>query len=487
MTLALEAQRKKAEDTLTLLAAAEAARDNLDINLANAILAQAQAEAELERLKSYSGDLDARLAAALSLQDATEAQLEEARAALAAAESSNQDLTVRLAAAIAARDDASNSLDSVQAALDKALEDGRISEADLQSRLAAALLAKEALEQELAATSAAGDQAEADRQTLEERLAEALLARQALEAKVAALSETQDETAQSRADLEGRLAEALAAIAAAKADATEMMTERERQAALLAQANIELSAEQALSAESQRQVALLNEQVVELRRQIATLQALLDIADQADAEAKVQIESLGAQLNTALARVASEERQRRALEEAERIRLEAEKARLEAQARDLESYKSEFFGQIRTVLAGQEGIRIEGDRFVFSSEVLFETARADLSQEGRAEMAKVAALLRTISDEIPSSIDWIIRVDGHTDNVPLSGGGLYRNNWELSQARALSVVIYMIEQEGIDPRRLSANGFGEYQPINPDDTPDARAQNRRIELKLTER
>ena len=428
-----------------------------------------------------------RLAAALSLQDATEAQLEEARAALADADTSTQDLTVRLAAAIAARDAASTSLDAVQAALDKALEGGRLSEADLQSRLAAALLAKEALAQEIAAAAAAGEQAEADKLSLEERLAEALLARQALEAKVAALSDTQDETAQGRADLEGRLAEALAAIAAARADATEMMTERERQAALLAQANIELSAEQALSAESQRQVALLNEQVVELRRQIATLQALLDIADQADAESKVQIESLGAQLNTALARVASEERQRRALEEAERIRLEAEKARLEAEARDLESYKSEFFGQIRTVLAGQEGIRIEGDRFVFSSEVLFETARADLSDEGRKEMAKVAAILRTISDEIPSEIDWIIRVDGHTDNVPLTGGGLYRNNWELSQARALSVVVYMVEQEGIDPRRLSANGFGEYQPINPDDTPQARAQNRRIELKLTER
>jgi chemotaxis protein MotB len=288
------------------------------------------------------------------------------------------------------------------------------------------------------------------------------------------------EAAEFVAELEERLAEALAAIAAAKADATEMMTDRERQAALLAQANKELSAEQALSAESQRQVALLNEQVVELRRQIATLQSLFDIADQSDAEAKVQIESLGAQLNTALARVASEERQRRALEEAERIRLEAEKARLE-------SYKSEFFGQIRTMLAGQEDIQIEGDRFIFSSEVLFEAARADLSEKGRVEMAKVAAILRTISDEIPFEIDWIIRVDGHSDNAPLSGGGLYRNNWELSQARALSVVIYMVEQEGIDPRRLSANGFGEYQPINPDDTPEARAQNRRIEIKLTER
>ena len=119
--------------------------------------------------------------------------------------------------------------------------------------------------------------------------------------------------------------------------------------------------------------------------------------------------------------------------------------------------------------------------------MLFEPGRAELSDLGRGEISKVAAILRSIAGDIPPAIDWVIRVDGHTDNVPLSGAGAYSNNWELSQARALSVVLYLIESEGIAPDRLAANGFGEYQPIALGDTPEARAQNRRIELKLTER
>ncbi|WIV50116.1 peptidoglycan -binding protein [Marivivens sp. LCG002] len=258
------------------------------------------------------------------------------------------------------------------------------------------------------------------------------------------------------------------------------LTEAERQAALLAVANERLAQEKALSAESQRQAALLNEQVAALRTQVATLQEMLNLAEVADRDAQVQIESLGSQLNTALARVAAEERRRAELEEAERIRLEQE-------AEKLESYRSEFFGELRQVLDGQEGIRIEGDRFVFSSEVLFAPGSATLSPQGRDEIAKAAALLRGVAEEIPENIDWIIRVDGHTDNVPLSGLGEFRNNWELSQARALSVVEFMVATQGIDPRNLAANGFGEYQPINTEETEEARAQNRRIELKLTER
>jgi len=344
-----------------------------------------------------------------------------------------------------------------------------------------------ALETELAASAQAGEQATTELKSLEERLAEALLARQSLEAEVQSLAQDRSETQQERADLEARLAEALAAMTAANADASAQMTEAERQAALLATANQSLSAAEALSAESQRQVALLNEQVTELRNQIASLQGLLDIANDSDRDSQVQIEALGSQLNTALARVAAEERRRRELEEAERVRLEAERARLEAETQNLERYRSEFFGELRQILAGQEGVQIVGDRFVFSSEVLFESGQADLSETGKQEISKVASILKTIEQRIPSTIDWVIRVDGHTDNVPVQASARFRNNWELSQARALSVVLYMIEQEGIPPNRLAANGFGEFQPINPDDTPEARAQNRRIELKLTER
>jgi chemotaxis protein MotB len=131
-------------------------------------------------------------------------------------------------------------------------------------------------------------------------------------------------------------------------------------------------------------------------------------------------------------------------------------------------------------------VEIVGDRFVFSSEVLFESASADLSPEGEIAIANVVAILQDVADEIPDSIDWILRVDGHTDNVPLRGG-IYADNWELSQARALSVVRFMIDTLGFPPDRLAATGFGEYRPVNTADSSEARAENRRIELKLTER
>ena len=185
-------------------------------------------------------------------------------------------------------------------------------------------------------------------------------------------------------------------------------------------------------------------------------------------------------LNTALARVASEERRRAELEEAERRRLEETN-------KDLERYRSEFFGRLRDVLGAQEGVRIEGDRFVFSSEVLFPPGGAVLSEEGKFEIAKVASILRNVAADIPPEINWVIRVDGHTDDQPLSGFGEFADNWELSQARALSVVKYMSGSLGIPPGRLAANGFGQYQPVAAGDSEEARARNRRIELKFTEK
>mgnify|MGYP000666341100 CR=1 FL=1 len=139
------------------------------------------------------------------------------------------------------------------------------------------------------------------------------------------------------------------------------------------------------------------------------------------------------------------------------------------------------------MLEGQDGVRIEGDRFVFSSEVLFPPGDVELSALGKREIAKVANILRSISDDIPDGIDWVIRVDGHTDNVPLRPGAAFQDNWELSQARALSVVRVLIDSYGLPPEHLAAHGFGQFQPLNPENSAEARAQNRRIELKLTER
>lgn len=487
MSLSLEEKRREAENTLTLLAAANAAGANLDMKLAAALLAQQSAENGMSRALSEGEDLDVRLLAALGLQQTTAAELAEARAQLNTSVANSQDLTVRLAVALADGDQSETALDAARIALTEALQSGQQTEAEIQEKLAAALLAKQALEVEMTAIVQSGVADDAARLSLEDRLAAALLANETLQARVSSLAEGAFETAIDRASLQTRLAEALAAMAATQAASQVQMTAQEQQAALLAIANTALSTEKALSAEGQRQVAALNAQVAELRKQVGTLQTLLNLADEADTDTQVQIQSLGTQLNTALARVAAEERRRLALETAERQRLEQEAARLTAEAQNLERFKSDFFGQLRDVLEGQDRVRIEGDRFVFSSEVLFEPGRATLSDLGRGEIANVAGILRGIAADIPAGIDWVIRVDGHTDNVPLSGVGQYANNWELSQARALSVVLYMVNFLGIAPDRLAANGFGQYQPLNPADTPDARAQNRRIELKLTER
>jgi chemotaxis protein MotB len=152
----------------------------------------------------------------------------------------------------------------------------------------------------------------------------------------------------------------------------------------------------------------------------------------------------------------------------------------------LENFKSEFFGEIRKLLEMQEGVKISGDRFVFSSEILFSSGEAVLSEGGKKQIKQIANLILSISDKIPSNIDWILRVDGHTDDKKIRGGK-YKNNWELSQARALSVVLYMQEFLYVPAYRLAATGFGEYQPVNKENSEKAREQNRRIEIKLTER
>ena len=261
----------------------------------------------------------------------------------------------------------------------------------------------------------------------------------------------------------------------------------EQQQVALAEAQRLLHAEEAASADSQRQIALLNQQTAALRSELNQLQGLLDASAAKDIEAQIRIESLGSDLNTALARAAAEQRRRADAETARADAESRERALLEAEATTLRSFRSEFFGKMREVLGDREGVQIVGDRFVFSSEVLFAIGSADLGADGRAQIGRVASVLLEISEEIPEDINWILRVDGHTDKTQLGAGGRYADNWELSQARALSVVRYLIEHEGIPANRLAATGFGEFQPINPGHSAEALRQNRRIELKLTER
>jgi chemotaxis protein MotB len=376
---------------------------------------------------------------------------------------------------------------------------GEISEQVENARLAAAK--REALEALILDLQSSGEiqlaEISAAQQALSEtekaRLAEAAAAdalRARLEnadAELTAMTLSLEAQRKKAEDTLTLLAAAQAAKKALQLNFDTNMSEADRQAALLAQANELLSNEQALSADSQRKLALLNAQTEQLRSQLSQLQGLLDASSAADTEQKIQLEILGTNLNAALARAAAEQKKaaieankRAALEEKERIRLEEE-------ATDLKKFKSEFFAQLRAVMEGQEGVRIVGDRFVFSSEVLFSAGSADLGDRGREEIAKVAGIINQIADQIPSEIDWILRVDGHTDRIPISTRRNFADNWELSQARALSVVRYLINDLNIPANRLAANGFGEFQPIDDRETADAYATNRRIELKFTEK
>ena len=277
-----------------------------------------------------------------------------------------------------------------------------------------------------------------------------------------------------------RAEDTLTLLAAAQASAAQAATAGGDKAVLLAEAQRILTQKDQDLLKSARDMALLNEQMVALRGQLGVLQGMLNASAAKDTQANVQVDALGSQLNSALAQVASEQKKRADLEEAERKRLAAENL-------DLSKYQSEFFGQIGRLLAGQPGVRVVGDRFVFDSEVLFNPGSADLAPEGRVQIAQVVDTLKKVVGQIPPGINWIIRVDGHTDNIPLSGTGQFADNWALSQGRALSVVKFMQNDLGFPPERLAAAGFGEYQPVAVGDTPEARAQNRRIELKLTER
>lgn len=220
----------------------------------------------------------------------------------------------------------------------------------------------------------------------------------------------------------------------------------------------ELNAEKQVSARALSQIELLNQQIAALRAQIAAVEEALEASEAKDQASQARISDLGRRLNVALAQ----------------------------RVQELNRYRSDFFGRLREILSDRENIRIVGDRFVFQSEVLFPVGGADLDAAGQAEMDKLAAALLELAREIPAEINWVLRVDGHTDASPLSGTGRYRDNWELSSARATSVVKYLISR-GVPANRLVAAGFGEFQPIAEGDTPEVLSQNRRIELKLTER
>jgi chemotaxis protein MotB len=219
----------------------------------------------------------------------------------------------------------------------------------------------------------------------------------------------------------------------------------------------ELDAQKALSARALAQVEALNQQIAALRRQLTALEETLEVSDKRDKESQTRLAELGQRLNVALAQ----------------------------RVQELSRYRSDFFGRLRAILGNRPDVRIVGDRFVFQSEVFFDASQAALKPEGMAELDTVAGALLELDKQIPDDIAWVMRVDGHTDARPIFTAQ-FRSNWELSAARAISVVQYLISK-GVSPQRLVAAGFGEFQPLDTAASDAAYSRNRRIELKLTER
>ena len=227
--------------------------------------------------------------------------------------------------------------------------------------------------------------------------------------------------------------------------------------AQLDQSKKDLVAATDLNAKSAAQVELMNRQLAAVREQLSQLSAALELANANVKDKDAKIADLGAQLNLALANKVNQ----------------------------LERYRSEFFGKLRQVLGNRADIRVVGDRFVVPTDVLFDSASAELDPAAQDQLTKLAQTLAEVAAEIPSSLDWVVRIDGHTDKRPIHTEQ-FPSNWELSTARAVAIVKYLVVQ-GIPANRLSANGFGQFQPLDPADTPEAYAKNRRIEIQLTNR
>ena len=278
-----------------------------------------------------------------------------------------------------------------------------------------------------------------------------------MQAQIAALDNTvkaDKDTLDAKISELARLAEQARALTALRDDllqqvktaAAATLTEQQKRLAVEA-----LLADDAKLADSSRaKIAMLTQQVEQLHRE-------LSVSEQQRSDEQAKATTLTQQLNLALA----------------------------AQVEELRKYRSDFFGKLRAVLADRPGIQIAGDRFVFQSEVLFGISSAELTPAGVAQMTQLAATFHQIIDKIPSDVNWVLRVDGHTDATPVHTAR-FASNWELSAARAISVVKFLISQ-GIPATHLAATGFGENQPVDPGYTPDAYAKNRRIEIRLTDR
>jgi chemotaxis protein MotB len=290
----------------------------------------------------------------------------------------------------------------------------------------------------------------ANREELKAQLASAQTAIAARNSQIVNLTAKQADTEATLAAARNSLEERLGALQLAEGQLA--MAQAQNQSA----AN-RIDALRAETTASKAEIAQMTGALAALRLRIEELTSLLAEKDQQTTRDKVAIASLGRSLNSALA----------------------------SRVQELQRFRSEFFGRLRDVLKGRDDVEIVGDRFVFQSEVLFAQGQAKIAAEGQDQLAKLAVALADIATKIPEDINWVLQVDGHTDDVPIRAGR-YADNWDLSTERALSVVRFF-NQQGLPANRLAATGYGEFQPLDVADNDDARRKNRRIELKITQR
>ena len=404
----------------------------------------------LAELQTQLAALSNTLAMRVDEKEKLSAQLTELSATLADVTAKRDDLTQQLTVVIGERDALRKERDAYAAELAAAQQGA--AELDDKARADLAAKAKEIEE--------AYKTVEADREKIT-----------ALLRDIAVLESLRDEMARKLLAHEDALKQADATRLATedqlkKAEDTRKATEEELKKAELSlslsdeerkKISSDLIEEKKISESARLQMAMLNQQLLELRNQIATLNAALDASEQKAKDQEVQIADLGSRLNAALANKVAE----------------------------LASYRSEFFGRLKEVLGERPDIQVVGDRFVFQSEVLFDVASADIAEAGKAQLAGFAKTLLEISAKIPNDIDWILRVDGHTDARPIATFQ-FASNWELSSARAIAVVKYLASQ-GVPPNRLVAAGFAENRPLDTSGSEQAYRRNRRIELKLDQR
>jgi chemotaxis protein MotB len=368
---------------------------------------------------------------------------------------------------------------------DATMNDMRAQIASLGELLNLERKANDDLAAELARISRNLTDATRERDALEAQLADTSTTLEEREAEVARLTALQEDSRAALAAAEATLADRLAALESARAAlaesqeriATLELTLEERVAALEASEIQRQKAESDLAeaadrntlslarigeleernAASQAEIVRMTNALTALRRRIEELTTLLAEKEAQAARDKIAIASLGKSLNNALA----------------------------SRVQELQRFRSEFFGRLRDILRGRDDVRIVGDRFVFQSEVLFAQGQANIAAEGEQQLAQLAIALNQIAAEIPEDIDWVLQVEGHTDDIPVRAGR-FADNWDLSTERALSVVRFLATQ-GLPPNRLAAAGYGEFQPLDSAGTDEARRRNRRIEMKLTQR